>query len=270
MNNCIKVAAVQMNCVLGHKAENLKKAERLIREASSEGADIVALPELFNTGYRVEEVDHHLAETIPGQTTDWMMDICKQCSIYLIGCILEESDIRGNVYDTAFIVGPEGVIGKQRKRYLWDKEKQRFMKGREPLQTFKIGDLNVGLQICYEIGFPEPARELSSSGVDVLFYPSAFGKPRNHIWEIASRSRAAENGTYVVACNRTGTEKEETVFAGNSRIVDPSGTVVANAEQEDEVIFSDIDIDEIIRQRKAVPYLRDLEPNDAKGVEQNG
>ncbi|WP_085507140.1 carbon-nitrogen hydrolase family protein [Thalassobacillus devorans] len=252
------VAAIQMNCLLGDKEKNLKKAEEMVREAAGNNAKLVVVPELFNTGYRVEEKDYELAEEIPGSTTEWMIDLCKELSIYMIGCILESSTSRGRVYDTAVLTGPDGVIGTQRKKHLWDREKNRFTKGTEALKVFDLGFIRVGMQICYEIGFPEPARYLSDLGADILVYPSAFGMARNYAWDIASRSRALENGSYLIACNRAGTEKGETTFAGNSRIVSPKGEILTRATKEYEIVYSEIDVEEVVEQRIAIPYLRDF------------
>ncbi|WP_248929633.1 carbon-nitrogen hydrolase family protein [Paenibacillus hamazuiensis] len=261
----MKVAAVQMDCLLGSKGNNLEKADRLLQQAVEQGAKLIVLPELFNTGYRVEERDPELAETVPGETTEWLERICRTHQVYIVGCILEKCAVNGVVYDTAFAVGPEGFIGSYRKTHLWDKEHLRFAKGWE-LPVFDLGFARLGLQICYEIGFPEGARSLTLQGADIIAYPSAFGKERYYAWDVASRSRALENGVYVIACNRTGTEKNETEFGGKSRIVDPTGKVLAEAEATDEVIVSEIDLDFVAVQRRKIPYLRDLNRQLMKDV----
>jgi len=246
-----------MDCMLGDKEANLAKANGLIQEAVDHGAKLIILPELFNTGYRVEDRDQQLAETIPGETTTWLEQICKQHQVYIVGCILEKCKVNGIIYDTAFVIGPDGYIGSYRKTHLWDKENVRFTKGLN-LPVFDLGFVCLGIQICYEIGFPECTRSLTLQGADIIAYPSAFGKERYYAWDLASRSRALENGVYVIACNRTGLEKGETEFGGKSRIVDPSGKVLIEASLTDEVILSEIDLDLVAVQRKKIPYLRDL------------
>jgi predicted amidohydrolase len=260
----MKASCIQMNTVLGNKLENLKKAERLIERAAREGVKLIVLPELFNTGYRVEEHDAALAETIPGETTEWMTTLSQKYDLYLIGCILESHISRGLVYDTAVMTGPKGVLGSYRKQNLWDTEKNRFAKGNE-LTLIDIGDVKIGLLICYEVGFPEPARFLAANGADILIYSSAFGEARSYAWDLATRARALENGCYVLASNRSGTEKNETVFAGMSRIVDPKGTVLVEAEKEDDIILFDLNLETVVKQRQAIPYLRDVTYYDEKG-----
>ncbi|MGB6408202.1 MAG: carbon-nitrogen hydrolase family protein [Planococcus donghaensis] len=251
------VAAIQMNAIPYDLQGNLEEAKKLIEVAVQKNAKLVVLPELFNTGYRVEDKDVELAETIPGYTINWMEQIAKQHNIYLSTAILEKGDVQGIVYDTAILVGPEGLIGNYRKTHLWNVENIRFAKG-DNLPVFKTSIGNIGLQICYEIGFPEGARILALKGADIILYPSAFGKARRYAWDIATRARALENGVFVIASNRTGIEKGETVFGGGSVIIDPFGTVLVHTEEERDVIVFEIDLNQVIEQRRTLPYLRDL------------
>ncbi len=246
-----------MSCILGDREANLRKAESLLEEAIKEGVNLVVLPELFNTGYRVEERDVEMAEPIPGPTVQWMEVLARRHNLYLVAAILEQGQSKGLVYDTAVLVGPEGLLGTYRKTHLWDVESVRFTKGEEfPVFNTAIG--TIGLQICYEVGFPEGARVLTLKGADIILYPSAFGKAREYAWKIATRSRALENGAFVIAANRTGTEKEVTEFGGGSCIVNPWGEVISEARKDDEVIISEIDLQEVIDQRRRLPYLRDM------------
>lgn len=251
------VASIQMNCLPGDIPFNLKKAQKLIAEAISQQAKLIVLPELFSTGYLVEEQDLFLAESIPGPTTESLMEIARQKNVYLAGAIIEKGEARGTVYDTAFLIGPEGLIGTYRKIHLWQKENTRFARGNEyPVFSTPIG--KIGMQICYEIGFPEGARILSLKGADIILFPSAFGAPRLYAWDIASRARALENGAYIIASNRWGRE-ESIEFAGYSRIIAPNGDVVTEAKGKDEVLIAEVDLEEIARQRNQIPYLRDLD-----------
>jgi predicted amidohydrolase len=257
LSDTYKVAAVQMNCVLGDKQQNLKKAKQLVCEAVESGVKLIVLPELFSTGYRVEENDTELAEYIPGETTNWMIELSKAHDVILVACILEKAEINGLVYDTAVVTGPKGIVGTYRKIQLWDQENVRFTKGKQ-LPIFDLGFARLGLQICYEVGFPEGARTLALKGADIIACPSAFGIQRRYAWDIATRSRALENGVFVIACNRIGIEKGETEFGGLSRVISPQGEVLAEASKEDEVIYGEFQPNQIKEQRRKIPYLRDL------------
>ncbi len=255
MKSRIKTAVIQMDCVPFDKEKNLGHAEELIAGAAAAGAEFIVLPELFSTGYRVEEKDAVLAEPVPGPTTEWMQGLAGRYGVCIAGAVMESCG--GSIYDTAVIAGPEGLAGRYRKMHLWGTEPERFRRGCE-LPVFSLPFGRIGLQICYEIGFPEQARVLALKGAQIIVYTSAFGKARDYAWNIASRSRALENGVYVVACNRTGIEKD-TVFGGLSRIVAPDSRVIAGTECDGEaVICAEIDLAEIEEQRKRIPYLRDL------------
>lgn len=258
MDASFKVAALQMNCVPFDVSRNLDAASYMVREAAGRGAALAVLPELFDTGYRVEEKDRELAGAIPGFTTERMAVLSRENGIFIAGAILENDG--GVIYDTAFLTGPDGLVGKYRKHFLWDKERARFSTG-DAYPVFDLGFCRLGLQICYELGFPEGARILALRGADIIAYPSAFGMPRLYAWDIASRARALENGVYLIACNRSGTEAKETVFAGNSRIVDPKGAVIVHATKEYETIIAEVDMENVRRQREAIPYLEDLRKN---------
>lgn len=253
----VKVAAIQMDCTLGDWEENMSKAERLVRQAAEQGARLAVLPELFNTGYSVAEMDYELSELVPGgKSTEWMEKISRQYDMYLVAALIERSDCDGVVYDTSVLTGPEGYIGKYRKVCLWGNESLRFRSGSN-YPVFDLGFARLGMQICYEVGFPEEARILTLKGANLITYSAAFGQARSYAWELASRARALENGLYVVAANRWGTEKETLEFAGKSRIVDPRGEILAEQQEGDGVILAEICIDEVEKQRRTIPYLKD-------------
>ena len=121
------------------------------------------------------------------------------------------------------------------------------------------GDLRIGTQICYEIGFPELSRLQVLRGANVMIYPSAFGRARYYAWDINSRARALENGMFVIAVNRAGVDDNTVFFGGHSRIVAPDGSVLAEAGMEDEVISAELDLDLVAQNRRTIPYLRDLD-----------
>lgn len=117
----------------------------------------------------------------------------------------------------------------------------------------------VGHQICYEIGFPELSRLMVLKGVNVIAYPSAFGRARYYVWDIQSKARALENGIYVVAVNRAGVDDNTVFLGGHSRIIAPNGEVLCEADRDsDAVLVAEIDVDKCTEARRTVPYLRDL------------
>lgn len=252
----ITVAAVEMNCIRYNKDENLRIAAGLIRSAAGSGAKLIVLPELFSTGYLVADKDYELSEPVPGgETVQWMEALSKEYGVYLAGAIIERAELEGVLYDTCVLTGPDGYVGKYRKVCLWGPEALRFRSGCE-YPVFDVGFAKLGMQICYEVGFPEGARALTLNGATMIVYSSAFSKFRSYAWEIGSQARALENGLFVVASNRFGTE-EDAVFAAKSRIVGPRGNVLMETEEEFGCVLAEVDMDEVVTQRRTIPYLRD-------------
>lgn len=256
----IKAAALQMNCVLGDVAANLALAEKLIDEAVGKGAEWVILPELFNTGYWVPKQDAELAEDIPdGRTTQWMIDQARKYKILVSGCIMANTKNKGIITDTALTVSEDGLLGIYDKVHLWDNEELRFQNGSAVPEPIQYGNLRIGMQICYEIGFPDISRLLTLKGANVIIYPSAFGRARYYVWDIQSKARALENGIYVIAVNRAGVDDDTVFLGGHSRIVAPNGDVLCEAgRDEDAVLIAEIDLNKCMEARRTVPYLRDL------------
>lgn len=247
-----------MTCVLGDKVSNMEKAIVFIKQAIQQGAKLIVLPELFSTGYSVEELDEQLAESLEDETVTNLIRLAKEHDVYISGAIIEKGDGEGELFDTAFLIGPKGLVGKHRKIQLWNGEKTRFSRG-DTFSVFNTEIGKIGMQICYEIGFPEGARIQALKGADLVLYPSAFGLPRLYAWDIATRSRALENGIYVVAANRMG-EDRNVKFAANSKIISPKGSVLVTAEEEEKVILAEIDLDQVKEQKATIPYLYDLDP----------
>ncbi len=256
----IKVGALQMNCVLGDVDKNLALAESLIRDAVAQGAGWVVLPELFNTGYWVPKQDVELAEDIPGgRTCRWMIEQAKKYGILVSGCIMANTANKGIITDTALTVSAEGVLGTYDKVHLWDNEELRFQNGSQIPQPVAYKDLRIGMQICYEIGFPDISRLMVLKGANVIIYPAAFGRARYYVWDIQSKARALENGIYVIAVNRAGVDDNTVFLGGHSRIVAPNGDVLCEAGRDENVaLVAEIDLDKCLEARRTVPYLRDL------------
>ena len=255
----LKVASIQFDTLLGSVPENLDKAERLIDDALASGAQLIVLPELFNTGYRLDDHYGQYAESIPGPSVERISAVAQREKIYLVGCIAEKDPSTGHIFDTAFLTGPEGFVGAYRKIHLWGQEPNYFHTG-PVFPVFQTPWCKIGLLICYDVGFPEAARCLALAGAEMILLPSAFGMPRLYAWDLATRSRALENGCYLIAANRIGREKDSE-FCGHSRVVDPQGNVIVDAGLQETVIAADVDISEVHQQRERIPYLRDRRPD---------
>lgn len=272
----LKVAVIQMCAKPYALSENLKLALNLANQACEKGANLIILPELFDSGYCVSDRDAEFGidfsaikqdeKAQKSATFRALSDFARSSGVHIVACSIEKTSKQ--LYDTAYIISPQGKIsGKHRKIYLWGDEKSRFKSGKNyEVFTLDFGDFstNVGLQICYEVGFGVGANILALQGAEILIYPSAFGKARAYNWDLLSRARALENGCFVCACNHSGAEsnsalKQRLEFAGDSRIISPKGKIMAQATKLNEVIIAEIDLDEVKSQRKKIPYLKDFD-----------
>lgn len=262
----MRVGLCQMNSREDPEA-NLAQADELIEAAAAEGADLIALPEVW-TYLGPAERHRELAEPIPGPVTDRLAGHARRHRTWILGgSILEAAD--GHVHNTSTLISPEGeLVARYRKIHLFDVD----LPGQPPIRessTFTAGEEIVtadtdlgrfGLSICYDVRFPELYRALAVRGAEVLFVPAAFTfeTGKDH-WESLLRARAIENQAYVVAPAQWGTwgrEDENRRCFGNSMVVDPWGAVIARAEDGVGVVCADIDFDHLRRVRDRLPALR--------------
>ncbi|WQS29390.1 carbon-nitrogen hydrolase family protein [Helicobacter pylori] len=272
----LKTAVIQMQSKPYALNENLQLALNLAKEAHNKGANLIVLPELFDSGYCVNDKDaefgidlkaiEHGKETLKNESLSALNNFAKSNKVHLVACSIEKTDKK--LYDSTYIIPPKGgIVGKHRKIYLWGDEKSRFKRGKKyEVFTLDFGDFSakVGLQICYEIGFGVGANLLALQGAEILIYPSAFGKARAYNWDLLSKARALENGCFVCACNHSGEEtstqlKQTLEFAGDSRIIAPNGKIIAQATKLNEVIIAEMDLNEVALQRQKIPYLQDFD-----------
>ncbi len=257
-------AAIQM-LASSDKEANLQEAEGWVRQAHAQGAQLVALPEVFNWRGRGRDTAAH-AEPVPGPTTERMSALAAECGIYLLaGSMLEAAGSDGRAYNTSVLIGPDaGIIARYRKIHLFDVEIEgeapiRESEFRRPGEDVVVADTPMcpmGLSVCYDLRFPELYRRLTGAGAKVIFVPSVFTVPtgRAH-WETLLRARAIENQVYIIAPDQTGRHPASMAAYGHSMIVDPWGKVIAEAGAEPCLVLAEIDLDYLRDVRRRLPAL---------------
>ncbi len=267
----MRVAAVQLEST-PDRAANLAVAERLVASAAADGATFVVLPELFQLLGSGADLAAS-AEPFDGPTLAWSARLAREHAIWLLpGSFIERADGTGGDvrFNTAFVVDPSGeVVGWYRKVHLFDvdlahtgvHESRFFSAGTEPV-VVEVDGVKVGLTICYDLRFPELFRIEALDGAHVIVVPSAFTARtgRDH-WEPLLRARAIENQVYVVAPGQCGTSADGVARHGHSLIVDPWGTVVADAGEGPGIVVAPVDPDAIDSTRQAVPSLANRRPD---------
>ena len=264
MKEKIKLALAQISSKRESKSENLLKIEKLTLKAKQQGADLIIFPEMSLTGYVVLDQVYELAETIPGPSTEKVEALAKQTGMYIIFGMPELSEkTQATVFNTAVFVGPQGLIGKYRKMYLPThsvfEEKRYFRPGYEPA-AFQTDLGNIGLSICYDVFFPEVFRLTRLKGAQLIICISASPAVRRGYFEILTSARALENTAFLAYVNLAGVE-DGLQFWGGSRLVSPTGDVVAKAKyDEEDFIICEVDYGDLRTAETFIPTLRDLRP----------
>ncbi len=259
-------AAIQMNAG-PDKLANLERAERLVRVGAARGANLVALPEVFNwRGKRNDQTA--AAETLDGQSLAMMSRLARELQIHIVaGSITEQAAAtESRCYNTSVLIGPDGgQIAVYRKIHLFDVDLPGRVTVRESDTKLAGADVvtaktplgTIGLTICYDLRFPELYRRLTFAGAQIIAIPSAFTFPTGEAhWEPLIRARAIENQAYVIAPAQFGPNIYGYSDYGNSMIVDPWGRVLARAADQEGVVVAPIDLEYQDRVRRELPALK--------------
>ena len=279
-----RVGLVQMSAT-PDPDQNLEHAVERVRRAKEQGADLVALPELFRTQYFCQREDHalfDLAEPVPGPTVDRLSHLARELSVAILAPVFERR-AAGVYHNTVAVIENDGGLrGLYRKMHIPDDplyfEKFYFSPGDLGFLSFSLRVGRVGVLVCWDQWYPEAARITALGGADLLVYPTAigwhpeekqeFGAGQLDAWRTIQRAHAIANGVYVAVPNRVGLEHGEVrgeradgpgiEFWGGSFVADPSGKVLAEAPTDrEEVLVVEIDPNEVERTRRFWPFLRD-------------
>ena len=264
MKDKIKLALCQISSKRENKTENLQKIENVTLEAKRQGADLAIFPEMCVTGYILLDQVYGLAETIPGPTTEKVTSLAKKTGMHIIFGMPELSEkTQATVYNTAVFVGPQGLIGKYRKMYLPTHsvfEEKRYFRSGYQLAAFQTSLGNIGLTICYDVFFPEVFRLTRLQGAQLIVCISASPAVRRNYFEILTSARALENTAFLAYVNLAGVE-DGLQFWGGSRLVCPTGDVVAKAKyDEEDFVICEVDFSDLRVAETFIPTLRDLRP----------
>jgi predicted amidohydrolase len=264
----LPVALVQLDA-RDDVSANIATAAGMADEAAAAGARLVALPEYLqfrgpDDGFRAS------ARPIPGPHTEPFAEVARRRGVWILaGSTAEASDDPARPYNTSVLIAPDGSLAAiYRKIHLFDvavehgpvdTESARVTPG-DRLVCADVDGVAVGLSICYDLRFPELYRALALAGASIMTVPAAFTERtgRDH-WEVLLRARAIENGAFVLAPAQIGGPPGKPAF-GRSMVIDPWGTVVAQAPDAVTIIRADLDLDRVVQVRRAIPVLANRRP----------
>jgi predicted amidohydrolase len=273
----VLAAVVQMTST-AEVERNLAAAESLVAEAAGRGARLVGLPENFGF-LRSEGEPVAEAQSLDGPWVLRMAAVARRHAVtLLIGSLPEKIPGDRRVYNTSVLLGADGaLLASYRKIHLFDidlpglehlKESRSVAPG-NAVVVADAGFAMVGLSVCYDLRFPELYRELTRRGAKVLAVPSAFTERTGKAhWEVLLRARAIENLAYVFAPAQVGVHGKGRASHGHAMIVDPWGTILAQAGGGEEVALAELDLDRLARLRRELPALDHarLAPNEPSGL----
>jgi predicted amidohydrolase len=248
-----------MDVTLGDPERNLARVVALTAEAARRDSAVVVFPELWSTGYDLENAGRHATHTDAGMFAA-MADLARQHHLALVGSCLSllGPEKYGN---TAVYVSPDGeVTAAYSKMHLFRlMDEDQFLTAGDRPVLVETGGGPAGLAICYDLRFPELFRRYALDGAGLVFLPAEWPHPRRSHWRTLVRARAIENQLFMVACNRVGTS-QETAFCGHSLIVDPWGETVIEGGEEEMLLTATIDTGRVATIRQKIPVFQDRRP----------
>lgn len=260
----LRVALIQQDTVWQDPEANLARARGFVQAAAKAGARVAVFPELFSLGFTM--APEPFAESIPGPTSEALSELSREFDIYLVGTVVEAH--QPHPRNAAFVTAPDGaVIAAYRKIHPFSYgEENRHYSGGETCPVFEVDGIICGLQICYDLRFPEPFRALAVQGAEVVFVPANWPARRISAWSTLLAARAIENQMAICGVNRVGRDPQ-LEYPGRSAIHDCFGEVVALGDAAEGLVVGDIDLTQLRAWRERFPALRDRRPEVYAGLE---
>ncbi len=265
----VTLALVQMESRAGRVADNVDRAVAAVERAAAAGADVVALPELFATGYFAFDAYGRTAESLDGPTLSRLATVAEEASVALLaGSVVEDLAASGTgpaddgLANTAVLFDRDGerrLAYRKRNLFGYDSRETDLLTAGERLPTATLAcGLTAGVATCYDLRFPEEFRRLAARGAECVLVPSAWPYPRVEHWSVLSRARAVENACYVATVNGVGTfEDADATLLGRSTVHDPWGTPVATSGDERTTVTATVDPGRVRAVREEFPAARE-------------
>ncbi len=253
-------AIIQMDIAFGKPDENRKKVEEKTAQAMKLQPDFILLPELWDTGYDLKRLDE-IADDHGQKNKAFLKNLARKHQVGIIGGSVSNREESG-IYNTLYAFDKQGnLVGEYRKAHLFRlMDEEKYLSAGKKACQFNMDGLPCAAVICYDIRFPEWIRKNILQGAQVLFVPAEWPSARLSHWRHLLISRAIENQCYVVACNRVGQDPNNT-FAGHSLVIDPWGEIIAEAGEQEEILYAEIELSSVQEARTFIPVFDDRRPD---------
>lgn len=257
----LNITIVQRDLAWEDKVANLAGFEKMIMDCKDK-MEVVVLPEMFNTGFSMKPSEY--AETMAGETVQWMRTLASKKKIVLTGSVMIKED--DAYYNRLIWMLPNGEYGHYDKRHLfaYAGEDAQYKSGSKRLIA-SVKGWKINLLVCYDLRFPVWSRQAgdgedgSSAEYDVLIYVANWPDKRVHAWRTLLQARAIENQCCVVGVNRSGEDGNGHLYPGSSMIIDAMGQPIYMAGNKEEIVTHTLKMDEIKKVRSNLPFLKDAD-----------
>lgn len=263
MKNNFKLAVCQLQ-VVDDKESNINKALEMIKLSAENSADIIVLPEMFNCPYNNNKFKEYAEIKEESKTLKAISKAARDYNVLIVAGSIPELD-KDKIYNSCFIFNNNGeILGQYRKMHLFDidtsgirfKESDTLRAGNQ-IGMFETKYAKIGVAICYDMRFPELFRIMALKGVQLFIIPGAFNMTTGPAhWELLIRCRAVDNQVFIAAASPARNDELTYIAYGNSMITNPWGDIMARAGENEEIIYADINLDNLGKTRKELPLLK--------------
>ena len=249
----LKVYLVQMESLAGEKEKNFSKAREMVLEASPVPQSIILLPEMFDTGYVPQLAEQLHQDNALSETPRFLQKLSDNTNCFVFGGGMHGQKAETTNHVGIYAPSKQSEIAGYDKNHLFFPELETFVPGRK-ISLFKIKDFCVSTTICFDLRFPEQYRNATLQGAQLFTVHAAWPNKRKDHWETLIKARAIENQAYIAAVNCVSADG---LYTGDSRIIDPLGNVVVQADAGKEcVACGEIDVDFVNKCRTEFPLPR--------------
>lgn len=266
----MELGLAQIRIEQGAIGENRQRAVGAVERATSEGCDLVVLPELFTVGYFGFESYARTAEGLDGETITELRELAAEHDIAILaGSFVEDLEqsaaaghpvpVNEGLANTSVFLDRDGerrAVYRKQHLFGYDSAESELLVPGESLPTVEFDGFTVGMTTCYDLRFPELYRRLVDTGVTLTLVPSAWPYPRVEHWRLLPRARAVENLMYVAAANGVGSF-DSSELLGRSTVYDPWGTALASTGDEPELVTATVAPERVTELRAEFPALSD-------------
>lgn len=251
----MKIACVQMDIVFGEPETNFRRVKEYMEEAAGNGAELIVLPEMWNTGYALTRLEE-LADG-NGRTPRFLAEFAKEHQVHIVGGSVSTKK-EGGFYNTMYVVDNTGeIVSEYDKAHRFGlMDEHIHLEEGGSLGTFELGGETFGGVICYDIRFPEWLRAQALNGAKAIFVPAEWPAARIDHWRVLLQARAIENQCFIIAANRIGSDPKNE-FGGHSMVIAPWGEVRLDMGQAEGIAYAEIDLSEVDEVRTRIPVFAD-------------